>query len=205
MSPKTDFSRERNLFRDITEMQISTAKEYYDMGLPAEETYQKPGTPGRKTTQKLFKYWDQLYLEEYGKMSTHDRQVIVKGRIKITFSKLLYGLNYQLNLVANQVEDERKFHETHNENLVRGGRKDEIRPFNVNIGLENLRLRIMREMRETVDFMATLEVTPIAYELTDQQILADLKEREELMRAKFNRFSAKRNEKNENKKNFDLG
>jgi hypothetical protein len=158
------------------------------MGLTAEDTYQKPGCPGRQTAQRLFKYWNQQHIEEYDTAQLNERQVIAKGRMKQVLSSLIFKLNYQLGLVENQVEGERKHHERHNENLSNEGRKDEIRPFKVSIGLESLRLKIMLAIKDVSDLNAAYEIEATAYEVLDETILNTLKQREELLRDKVTKF-----------------
>lgn len=193
VSPKSDFTRERKLFPEIPEMQIVTAREFYDMGLIAEITYQKSGTPGRKTTQKLFKYWNENHLEEYDVMQLNERQIIAKKRMQTSMSELIFKLNYQLSLVENEVEGKRKIHQTKMDNLMNSGYKDDIRPFEVNVLVEQLRLKIIQSIMETIDLHAAIEMQPVAYELQDETVLNTLKQREEMLRDKVAKFHIKDN------------
>ncbi|TBR09830.1 MAG: hypothetical protein EPO62_04440 [Candidatus Nitrosotenuis sp.] len=191
ISPKSDFTRERKRFREVPEIQLATAREYYDMGQTAEATYQKPGTPGRKTTQKLFKYWNEDYLKEYDVMQLTERQIIAKRRFQTGMSDLIFKLHYQLSLIENEVEGKRKIHQTKMDNMINYGHKEDIRPFEIDIPLEQLRLKIILSIRELRDYDTAIEIQPVAYEIQDETILNTLRQREEMLRDKVAKFRIK--------------
>ncbi|MEM2786297.1 MAG: hypothetical protein QW652_06510 [Candidatus Nitrosotenuis sp.] len=205
VSPKADFTAETKMFSQTPPHLIAKAKVYYDMGLTAEQTYQQPGTPSRSITQKLFRFWNQQFLEEYDTVQLNDRQVIAKGRLRTAISEVLFKFNYQLNLIEAQVEAEKQLHLTQMDELARAGKSDRIKPYKVNVSLESLRTKILQEITNCLDMLAECEIRPTAYEVQDTKILMDLNQRQEELRKKIeqmgqgNRAARKGNRQKKNR------
>ena len=82
------------------------ARDFFDMGMDAEFTWKQPGTPGRQKCYSLFKKWTQVLLEDYT-VKINDRQVIAKQKHILSFRRLLFKLECQLDKFLNLTEDHR--------------------------------------------------------------------------------------------------
>mgnify|MGYP001610528583 FL=1 len=80
----------------IPEQQIVTARNFYNMGMDATFTSKQPGTPGRETCQKLWRFWDNELRDSYN-MDINERQILAKQRINESYKRLLFKLEIQLN------------------------------------------------------------------------------------------------------------
>ena len=158
----------------VPEQQIVTARNFYNMGIDVETAHRQPGMPGRKTCQKLWRFWEYELLQDYN-MDTNERQIIVKQRLLESFRRLLFKLEIQLSkydtILAAEYDDwQLKVREAE-----MSGTK--IPSFEINDKLEMNKLKILQTIIETRDAMGTLEFTPTVAEKDPEIILKRLQER----------------------------
>ncbi len=82
------------------------ARDFFVMGMDAEFTWKQPGTPGRQKCYSLFKKWTLELLENYH-ANANERQLIGKQKLSLSFRRLLFKLEYQLNKFFNLTEEHR--------------------------------------------------------------------------------------------------
>ena len=76
------------------------------MGIDAEFTWKLSDTPGRQKCYNLFKKWTQELLETYT-VKINDRQIIAKQKNLISFQRLLFKLESQLDQFSNLLDEHR--------------------------------------------------------------------------------------------------
>ncbi|WP_268544050.1 hypothetical protein [Candidatus Nitrosotenuis cloacae] len=189
MMEEDDIRDEIRIFKKISPQQIMTTKHHYNMGSNSEQTSSQPGTPSRKTVQRLFKYWIQQYKEKYEQSTLNDRQITAKGRAIAEYEHLRYKWNYALNEIETICNERKKFHEQKMLELKNSGRFDEVTPYKPDMALEAHRRLLLLDLVKLRDRQAGIEMAPTSYETNDEKILETLKKRAKNLGGKSDVFN----------------
>lgn len=164
----------------VPEQQIATARNFYNMGMDSEFAHKQPGTPGRETCQKLWRFWDEEARTSYN-MNTHDRQIIEKQKMIESHKRMLLKFEIQLNKFDTVLNAEFQEWQRNAKEMEYLGKADKIKPFKIDSKLEMDKLKISQTILECRDAMTSLSLTPVIGERGEQEIL-------EYLQAKKARF-----------------
>lgn len=153
----------------VPEQQIVTARNFYNMGMDAEFTYKQPGTPGRETCQKLWRFWGNELRDSYS-MNTNDRQILAKQRMGESYKRLLFKLEIQLNQYETAINSHFDQWQA-NANLLLAQNKANISPYKPNDGQQRMKLALIESIINCRDRMTALEIASTVNERDEMEIL----------------------------------
>jgi hypothetical protein len=158
----------------IPEQQVITARNFYNMGLDAEFSSKQPGTPGRDTCQRLWRFWNMELRDTY-QMDTNERQILDKQRMNESFKRILFKLEIQLNKYETTLDGHFKEWQRKAKQMEYAGK--EPNPFEINDKLERSKLVILQTILECRDKMTALSIASTVNERDDATILEHLKKK----------------------------
>ena len=157
------------------------ARDFFDMGMDAEFTWKQPGTPGRQKCYTLFKKWTQVLLENYT-VKINDRQIIAKQKNILSFRRLLFKLECQLDKFLNLTKE-------HQNQWMKKARTVQSEGFDIpsyepRMEWEYFIRKLIVDIAEMSDHITTTEYTLTVHEQSEEEILKYLEGLQE-RRAKF--------------------
>jgi len=160
----------------IPQEQIDNLKDFWKMGLSAEQTSNKPNTPGRQTCQKYFRQWNEQIRKEYD-IETNERQILAKQKLRISFQRLLEKLEDQLNTFENIVTV--RFNKWHADNKKAIDEKQytAIEDYHPNMEAERMKKSLTGMIAEIQDAMAASEIAPTIMERAESAVIDRIKKR----------------------------
>lgn len=154
----------------VPEQQIVTARNFYNMGMDAEFAFKQPGTPGRDSCQKLWRFWDNELRNSYN-MDTSERQIMDKQKMNESYKRILFKLEIQLNKYETILDSEFKEWQRDAKRMEDMGKGDKVKTYQINNRLEMGKLKILQTILETRDAMAGLSITSTINERHESEIL----------------------------------
>ena len=157
------------------------AREFFDMGISAELAWNQPNTPGRQKCYNLFKKWSQELLESYP-VNINEKQIIAKQRNLISFQRLLFKLEYQLNKFFKLTED----HRNNWKMMLKQAESRCLEPptYEPRMEWEYFIRKLITDIAEIRDHLALTDYTLTVHEQSEEEIIKYLEELQE-RRAKF--------------------
>lgn len=165
-------------FPNITAQTLNQLQNFFKIGLSAELTHTQPGMPGRKTTQRVFRYLDEEMLKNYD-MDANNRQKLAKQRNKSSFERLLLKLEIALAKVEKTLDVAWKRWEQEGLTMAKLDPPELPKDFELNQKDERLRLSLITTIAEVRDHIATTDYTLTIYEADEAQILSHLEKKAE--------------------------
>lgn len=182
---------------NVPQEQIDNLRDFWKMGFSAEQTSNKPNTPGRQTCQKYFRQWNEQIRKEYD-IETNERQILAKQKLRIAFQRLLEKLEDQLNTFENITTV--LFNRWHSENkkAIDEKKYTEIKEYKPNMNAENMKRHLIGMIAEIQDAMAANETAPTIMEEAESSVITRIKKKTEKVLKKG--YETKRKLKKSNKK-----
>ena len=159
----------------IPEQQVITARNFYNMGMDAEFAYKQPGTPGRDTCQRLWRFWNMELRDSY-QMDTNERQILEKQKMIESYKRLIFKLEIQLNKYDTALESEFKTWQIMAQEKEANG-DENIPSFEINDKLERTKLLVLQTIIDTRDRMGALSIQSTINENDEVEILEHLKKK----------------------------
>jgi len=150
------------------------ARDFFVMCMDVEFTWKQPGTPGRQKCYSLFKKWTLELLENYH-ANANERQIIGKQKLSLSFRRLLFKLEYQLNKFLNLTED-------HRNNWKIQAKKAELigieppAPYEPRMEWEYFIRKLITDIAEIRDHLATTDYALTIHEGSEEEIIRYLEE-----------------------------
>ncbi len=160
----------------IPEEQIDNLKDFWKMGLSAEQASNKPNTPGRQTCQKYFRQWNEQIRKEYD-IETNERQILAKQKLRIAFQRLLEKLEDQLNTFENICTVEFNKWHADNKEAIDGKQYTKIEKYEPDFNSERMKKSLVGMIAEIQDAMAANEIAPTIEERAESAVIDRIKKR----------------------------
>lgn len=159
----------------VPEQQVITARNFYNMGMDAEFAYKQPGTPGRDTCQRLWRFWNMELRNSY-QMDTNERQILEKQKMIESYKRLIFKLEIQLNKYDTTLDSEFKAWQIMAQEKEANG-DENIPSFEINDKLERTKLLVLQAIIDTRDRMGALSIQSTINENDEVEILEHLKKK----------------------------
>ena len=174
----------------IPEEQIDNLKDFWKMGLSAEQASNKSNTPGRQTCQKYFRQWNERIRKEYD-IETNERQILAKQKLRVAFQRLLEKLEDQLNTFENICTV--LFNKWHakNKEAIDGKKYTEIGEYEPNMHAEKMKRQLVGMIAEVQDAMAANDIAPTLMEQSESAVIDRIKKRTKKVLKKGNETKRK--------------
>lgn len=157
----------------IPEQQIITARNFYNMGMDAEFAFKQPGTPGRDSCQKLWRFWDNELRDSYN-MDINDRQVLAKQRMGESYKRLLFKLEIQLNQYETAINSHFDQWQANANILLAQDKANKISPYKPNDIHQRIKMALIESIINCRDRMTALEIASTVDERGEMEILKHL-------------------------------
>ena len=166
--------RPRDILKNVPKFEIDKARDFFDMGMSAEQGYKQRGTPGRQACQILWRNWGQDLHDGYN-MKINERQIIEKEKFRISLQRILFKLEYMLQKLEQYLDSD---YEAHKESLRKGEKSE---GFKINPRIEHLRLHLLEDIVGVRDGIARTVMEPTVMEKEESEILKHLEEQADRM------------------------
>ena len=160
----------------IPQEQIDNLRDFWKMGLSAEQASNKPNTPGRESCQKYFRQWNEQIRKEYD-IETNERQILAKQKLRVAFQRLLEKLEDQLNTFENITTV--LFNKWHADNKEAIDEKQytKITEYEPNMNAEKMKRILVGMIAEIQDAMAANETAPTIMEESESAVIDRIKKK----------------------------
>lgn len=160
----------------IPQEQIDNLKDFWKMGLSAEQASDKENTPGRQTCQKFYRQWNEQIHKEYD-IETNERQILAKQKLRIAFQRLLEKLEDQLNTFENITTV--LFNKWHadNKQAIDEKKYTEIAKYEPDMNAERMKKGLVGMIAEIQDAMAANEIAPTIMEQSESAVIDRIKKK----------------------------
>ena len=149
---------------------MTTARNFYNMGMDATFTSKQPGTPGRDSCQKLWRFWDSQLIDSYQK-NTNDRQVLSKQRMGESYQRLLFKLEIQLNQYETAINSHFDHWQANANILLVQDKANKISPYKPNDIHQRIKMALIESIINCRDRMTALEIASTVNERDEMEIL----------------------------------
>lgn len=164
----------RDVLKNVPKSEIDKAKDFFEMGMSAEQGYKQRGTPGRQACQILWRQWEQDLHDGYN-LKINERQIIEKEMFRISLQRILFKLEYMLQKLEQYLDSD---YETHKESLRKGEKSE---GFKINPRIEHLRLHLLEDIVGVRDGIARTVMEPTVMEKEESEILKHMEEQADRM------------------------
>lgn len=160
----------------VSQEEIDSLRDFWKMGISAEQAHNKPNTPGRDKCQKFFKKWDEDVRSEYD-LETNERQILFKQKLHVSFQRLIEKLEDQLNTFENITTV--LFNKWHakNKEAIDSKKYTEIGEYEPNMHAEKMKRTLVGMIAEIQDAMAANETAPTIMEESESAVIDRIKKR----------------------------
>jgi len=169
--------RPRDILKNVPKSEIDKARDFFDMGMSAEQGYKQRGTPGRQACQILWRNWGQELQDGYN-MKINERQIIEKEKFRISLQRILFKFEYMLQKIEEYLDSD---FEAHKESLRKG---EKSKGFKISPRIEHLRLHLLEDIVRVRDAIARTVMEPTIMEKEEETILKRLEENAERLAGK---------------------
>ena len=166
-----------SISKNIPQAEIDKAREFFDMGMSAEQTARQKDTPGRDSCQIFWNGWEEELHGNYN-LKINERQIKEKEKLRISLQRILFKLEYMLQKIEEYLDSD---FEAHKESLRKG---EESKGFKVNPRIEHLRLHLLEDIVRVRDAIARIIMEPIIMEKEEEEILKHMEENAERLAGK---------------------
>ena len=169
--------RPRDVLKNVPKFEIDKAREFFDMGMSAEQAHKQRGTPGRQACQILWRQWEDDLHEGYN-MKINERQIIEKEKFRISLQRILFKFEYMLQKIEEYLDSD---FEAHKESLRKG---EKSKGFKISPQIEHLRLHLLEAIVGVRDGIARIVMEPTIMEKDEEEILKHMEENAERLAGK---------------------
>ena len=186
----TQASLDRKKKNVVSQEEIDNLRDFWKMGISAEQAHNKPNTPGRDKCQKYFKQWDEGVRSEYDS-ETNERQILAKQKLRVSFQRLIEKLEDQLNTFENICTV--LFNKWHAENkeAIDSKKYTEIGEYEPNMHAEKMKRQLVGMIAEVQDAMAANDIAPTLMEQSESAVIDRIKKRTKKVLKKGNETKRK--------------
>ena len=160
----------------IPQEQIDNLKDFWKMGLSAEQAHNKPNTPGRDKCQKFYRKWNEQIRKEYD-IETNERQILAKQKLRISFQRLLEKLEDQLNTFENICTVEFNKWHADNKKAIDEKQYTKIEKYVPDMNAERMKKSLVGMIAEIQDAMGANEIAPTIMEQSEAAVIDRIKKK----------------------------
>ena len=167
----------QSISKNIPKSEIEKAREFFDMGMSAEQTAKQTDTPGRDSCQIFWGGWEEQLHSNYN-LKINERQIKEKEKLRISLQRILFKLEYQLNKLEQFLDRD------YEEVQAKAAKGEEHGEFGFVARLERLRLDLLEDIVKVRDAIARIIMEPTIMEKEEETILKHLEANAERLAGK---------------------